>query len=151
MGLSTFKIQLIAGLIGFAALVGAFFVVKDAFDDRKELRTWQAEVVSATREAANRPQLSVDSVARQITFLGEDKQRYKDQLGSQNNKIAKLGEDTKKAQALAAHEAELRKEVIARAEELAKLLRNEALTPVDREHLEEELRRVQDQAWEQGV
>lgn len=86
--------KLIGGAIIGLALLAAFLWIKDAFDDRAELRLWQDDVVTATRAAANRPKLSVENVAQQITLLGEGLKNCKDKVGIQNNAITALGQTT---------------------------------------------------------
>ena len=91
-GLSTIK--LIGIGLGALALIAALLWIKDAFDDRAELRIWQDDVVKATRAAANRPNLSIENVAQQITLLGEGLKNCKEKVGIQNNAINALGQTT---------------------------------------------------------
>jgi predicted RNase H-like nuclease (RuvC/YqgF family) len=115
------------------------------------LKEFKSEVVAETRIAADRPNLSADNVPLQIKYLGQSLDSLRTKIGEQNKGIENLAKEREEALMEAARQAALRKEVIQQSQSLARELRNEALTPVDRDHLEEELRRVQDRAWELGV
>lgn len=148
---ATLQAKLIGGGIAFAIFLALFFWVKDAFDDRAELRQWQASVHQTTKTASNNPKLAVTDVPAQIEVMGRAILNFKSQIVVQNKAVESLEEKRKDALAARDREAALRKEVIHKSQSLAQQLRNEALTPVERENLEAELRRVQDMAWEAGL
>jgi hypothetical protein len=100
MGLSTAK--LIGLGVGALALIAALLWFKGVLNERAELRAWQGEVVTATREAAANPKLATNQVALQIQLLGKDIAQCKGALGRQNEAIGKLAADTRAAQDMAA-------------------------------------------------
>lgn len=137
-------------LIGFAAL--AMIVgLKMHIQDYRELQAFKAEVVSVTRTAADRPHLAEGQVPLQIKYLGEMLDSYRTKVGEQNKSIEDLEQRRKAALAEAARQAALRKEVILKSQNLAQQWRTEAKTPVEKERLETDLRKVQDEAWELGL
>lgn len=60
------------GLGLFAALAMGLLWLRGSHyrNQRDDLRAWQSDVVSATRNAAHRPNLAIDQVALQVTNLG---------------------------------------------------------------------------------
>jgi hypothetical protein len=144
-GLSYLKIG--AGLAALAILVGIFLFLKhDVY-----LRQWQKDIVATTKVASGNPKLDAGTTGQQITLMGTAITNLKGSIEVQNKAVAKLGEDRQTALAKADREAVLRKEVIEQSESLARQLRDGSLSPVAKEKLEEELRRVQDLAWEAGL
>lgn len=137
-------------LMGIAALA-LIMGLKMHIQDYRELQAFKAEVVSVTRIAADRPQLAEGQVTLQIKYLGEMLDSYRTKVGEQNKSIEDLEERRKVALAEAARQAALRKEVILKSQTLAQQWRTEAKTPVEKERLEADLRRVQDEAWELGL
>ena len=137
-------------LIGLAALA-LIAGLKIHIQNYQDLKAFKAEVVSITRVAADRPQLSEGQVVLQIRYLGEMLDSYRTKIGLQNKSIEDLDKRRKVALAEAARQAALRKEVILKSQNLAQKWRTEASTPVEKEQLEADLRRVQDEAWELGL
>lgn len=137
-------------LIGLA-VIAMIAGIKMHIDDYKDLQSFKAEVVSVTRTAADRPNLAESQVPLQIKYLGESLDSYRTKIGVQNKSIADLENRRKDALVEAARQAALRKEVILKSQTLAQKLRTEAKTPVEKEQLEADLRRVQDEAWELGL
>ncbi len=148
---ATLQTKLIGGGIAFAIFLALFFWVKDAFDDRAELRQWQATVYQTTKDASKNPKLALKDTAPQIKIMGDAILNFKNQIAVQNKAVETLEEKHKDALAARDREVALRKEVISKSQSLAQQLRNEALSPVERGNLEAELRRVQDMAWEAGL
>ena len=133
------------------AVLGMVIGLKMHIQDYRELQAFKAEVVSVTRTAADRPQLAEGQVTLQIKYLGEMLDSYRTKIGEQNKSIEDLDKRRKAALAEAARQAALRKEVILKSQTIAQKWRTEAKTPVEKENLEAELRRVQDEAWELGL
>lgn len=100
MGLSTFK--LIGIGLGALALIAAVLWFRSVLNERAELRTWQTEVVTATREASANPKLDKKLVAQQIRLLGDNIKQCKGALASQSAAVNRLGEETERLQGLAA-------------------------------------------------
>lgn len=149
--LSGLQLKLLGGGLILALLAAAYFWISGVLNERADLREWQAEILEATQEASDNPKLTEKGVKPQITAMGESLDGLREKLAVQNKAVDDLTEKRNKALAEAARQAALRKEVIAQSQSLAKQLRNEALTPVERDFLEAELRRVQDLAWERGL
>ena len=148
---ATLQAKLIGGGIILAILLALFFWGKGVLDERSALRDWQTTVLNVTKEASHNPKLVTRDVAGQIKILGESILNFKKSIAVQNDAIASLSEKRKEALAARDREAALRKEVIVQSQSLARKLQNEAMTPVEREKLEAELRRVQNLAWEAGL
>jgi hypothetical protein len=149
--LGTLEAKLIGGGIAALVLLAAFMWFKGVLHERSELRDWQHTVLVSTQKASSNPKLIARDVAAQIDNMGKALVGYRETVAVQNEKVAELGTKSKNALAEAAHQAVLRKEVIQQSESLADQLRNEALTPVEREKLEAQLRHAQDLAWEAGL
>jgi len=138
-------------ILGGIAIIGLLFGLVRFVDHYNDLKDFRTEVVAVTRDAAHRPKLSEEQVPLQIKYLGLSLDSLRTKIGEQNKGIEKLEEERQSALAVAAREAALRKEVIQQSQSLAQELRNEARTPVEKDRLEAELRRVQDRAWELGI
>lgn len=149
--LGTLQAKLIGGGIVFLILLAIFMWGKGVLDERSTLRDWQTTVLNVTKDASKNPKLVSRDVAGQIKILGESILKFKESIAVQNESIASLSEKSKNALAARDREAALRKEVIVQSQSLARKLQNEAMTPVEREKLEAELRRVQNLAWEAGL
>lgn len=149
--LVTLQAKLIAGALGVALLLAGFLLIKGVVNERDNLRDWQKTVLVSTQKLSNNPKLIARDVPAQIDLVTAFVADLRTKLAVQNKAVDDLGQKRKDALAEAARQAALRKEVIAQSQSLAQQLRNEALTPVERENLEAELRRVQDLAWEAGL
>jgi len=149
--LGSLQAKLIGGGLAALALIAAFLWIKDAFDDRAELRKWQGSVLVSTQKASRNPKLIARDVPAQIDNMGAVLVSYRTNIAVQNKAVEDLEQKRKDTRAEAARQAALRKEVIQQSQSLAQQLRNEALNPVERDRLEAELRRVQDLAWEAGL
>ena len=149
--LGTLTSKLIAGGVGFLILLSAFLWFRGVLHERAELREWQHSVLIETQNASNNPKLIARDVGKQIQNMGQALKDFRDTIAVQNGKVEEANKKSQDALAFAAQQAALRKEVIAQSQALTQQLRNEALTPVDKERLEAELRRVQDLAWEAGL
>ena len=149
--LEKLSLKIAAGALGALLIVSAFLFIKDAFDDRAELRQLTQGILVETRYATDNPDLKLVDVSIQIKNLGEAYKELAHQRVVQNEAIDALGQERKQALDYAENQALLRKEVIEKSKELAKKLRTQSLTPVAKENLEAELRKVQDMAWELGL
>lgn len=148
---ATLKAKIIAGGVVALIVLAAFLAIKGLVNDRASLRDWQTTVLQATQDASHNKKLVARDVAGQVKILGDTILNFKQKIAVQNDAVASLEEKRKEALAAGDREAALRKEVIEQSQSLAKELRGQALTPVKRENLEAELRRVQDVAWEAGL
>jgi len=149
--LGTLQAKLIGGGVLFVLVLALFLWGKGVLNERAELKDWQTSVLKTTQVAAGNPKLVERDVVSQIKILGESILKFKESIAVQNDAIASLSEKSKNALAARDREAALRKEVIVQSQSLARKLQNEAMTPVEREKLEAELRRVQNLAWEAGL
>ena len=149
--LGTLQAKLIGGGVLFVLVLALFLWGKGVLNERAELKDWQTSVLKTTQVAAGNPKLVERDVVSQIKILGESILKFKESIAVQNDAIASLSEKSKNALAARDREAALRKEVIVQSQSLARQLQNEAMTPVEREKLEAELRRVQNLAWEAGL
>lgn len=113
-------------LIGMAAgaLAVAIFVVMALHwrSQRNELREWQAQVVAATRDAADNPKLGKAGVAQQIVLLGKSIADLRTGIANQNAAINAQAAETKRQQIAAAKASDMAKERAARAEATANRL-----------------------------
>lgn len=149
--LGTLQAKLIGGGVLLVLVLSLFLWGKGVLNERAELKDWQASVLKTTQVASGNPKLVERDVVSQIKILGESILKFKESIAVQNESIASLSEKSKNALAARDREAALRKEVIVQSQSLARKLQNEAMTPVEREKLEAELRRVQNLAWEAGL
>ena len=146
----TLKAKIVLGVVIALFTFGVVHIVK-LRSEYNDLLKWQSAVLQATKQATQNQKLGAKDVATQIEALGQSLLNFKNQIVVQNKAVADL--TVKRDEALAARdrEAALRKEVIGKSQSLAQELRNAALSPVERDKLEAELRRVQDMAWEAGL
>lgn len=149
--LATLQTKLIGGGIALLILIALFTWGKGVLNERAALRDWQVTVLDATKKASANPKLVARDVAGQIDILGGVLLKFKEKIAVQNEAVALGDKKVKEADAARDREAALRKEVIERSQSLAQQLQNEALSPVEKEKLEAELRRVQDVGWEAGL
>lgn len=100
--------KLIAMGVGALALVAAFFWIKDAFDDRRELLAWQGEIVSAVQSEVpveRRKLVKPRTVADEIHWLGREYRTASSALASQSEKLRIAEGKTLAAQNTAANAA----------------------------------------------
>ena len=107
--------------------------------------------VAALKKATGNDKLVAKDIPTQIDLLGESLIGAKKSITNQNTEIDNLSKDRDKALREADRQSALRKGVIERSKQLEIQLADLALEPVERERLEEELRRVQDLAFKGGL
>jgi hypothetical protein len=148
---ATLQARIIGGGVLLVLVLSLFLWGKGVLNERAELKDWQTSVLKATQVASGNPKLVRGDVESQIRHLGESLLNFKNQITVQNKAVDDLSVKRNEALAARDREAALRKEVIGKSQSLAQELRNSALTPVEREKRDAELRRVQDVAWEAGL
>lgn len=82
--------KLIAMGVGALVLVAAFFWIKDAFDDRAELRAWQDSIVTVVRSEApveRRKSVTAKTAGDEIHWLGREYRTTSSALQSQSDKL----------------------------------------------------------------
>lgn len=99
--------RIIGMIVGSLAVLAFVFMAFTWRSQRNDLRDWQADVVSATRTAADNPKLSKKLVAQQIGLLGGAIKQCKAGIANQNAAIGRLAETTE-AQKVAITEASKR-------------------------------------------
>lgn len=146
------------GLVG-SLIFGGVQTIRLAMTDkelrhRKEviqnLTAWRDDLVSSIRLASGSPKVTHDSAKAQILALGQSVTLLKESIIDQNKRIDQLGEQTVAAQKLAKVEREKREAAITTARKLAAHLETEATKAVQPNEVEAEIRRVQDQLYENG-
>lgn len=143
---------LAAVCIGLSVL--AFFLwIQNGNLDRtvKQLQNWQNDMVTTVRLASGNSKVSKETARAQVQGMGNSLVVMHNAVKTQNEAITKLAAEKAEAEATAKREAAARADAIRTAKQLAKQLGEEALTPVPAQEMEQEIRRVQDLAYEAGL
>lgn len=88
--------KLIGYGVGALALIALIAMVLGWRAERNELRAWQAEVVSATREASDNPRLKAKDAAKQIRLLGTAIADLKAGVSRQNAAVNALATESER-------------------------------------------------------
>lgn len=117
----------------------------------RDLEGWQGGMVQATRLASGNSEVTKDTAQAQVQALGTNLITLHNALKLSNDAVDKLAEDRRRAEEVAAREAEARAAAIVTAEKLRDELRGRYNAPVPEERMEEEIRRAQDASYEAGL
>lgn len=148
-----------ASLVGALILSGHLYLSKswieadltNAKEVIKRLEGWQGGMVQTIRLASGNDKVTKDTAQAQVQTMGDSLSTLVGALKTSNDAVDRLSEQTRRAEEVAAREAEARAAAIHTAEQLREELANRASAPVSPRDMEAEVRRAQDAAYEAGL
>ena len=145
--------KLFGGLsLGLMIAMGLMYLtIKHLNHEIDNLHTWQGDMVVAVKNASGNDKTTTANAKEQVYEMGKSITIMIGATKTQNDAIDAL--NTQRDAALAKAEAERadRAVAIAKAEDLAKQLRDSELKPVPKADVEKEVRRVQDLVYGAGL
>lgn len=145
--------KLFGGLsLGLMIAMGLMYLtIKHLNHEIEKLHTWQGDMVTAVKDASGNDKTTTSNAKEQVYEMGKSIANMISATKTQNDAIDALNKQRDVALAKAETERANRAVAIAKADDLAKQLRDGELKPVSKADVDKEVRRVQDLVYGAGL